>query len=255
MFKRLMNVIRGFFGLFISGLESANPEALIENEKENLRSSIGKYNENLSNHAGFVEKLNRQIKKLEAEERELTAKIMANYKAGNQKVAGQLASRLQSVKSQLATQKEQYAAAEQQFQSLSRARDVAVQQSQEKIRKLENMVSETRMHEAQAELQETAKGMISGIGTNGDSLNRIEQMLEEKRDKAAGRSRVAITSGGIDPAGDLLLKESEMDAMNDAALAEFLSMNGMAPSSQLPEQTASNEDPVAVPQRGMGSME
>ena len=87
-----------------------------------------------------------------------------------------------------------------------------------------------------------------------DTLNRIESMLEEKRDKAAGRSRVAITSGGIDPSGELLLKEAEMDAMNDAALAEFLSMNGMAPSSQLPQST-SEEDPLAVPQRGMGSME
>ena len=33
MFKRLMNLVRGFFGLFISGLEKDNPEALIEAEK------------------------------------------------------------------------------------------------------------------------------------------------------------------------------------------------------------------------------
>ena len=30
MFQRLMNLIRGFFGLFISGLEKQNPEALLE---------------------------------------------------------------------------------------------------------------------------------------------------------------------------------------------------------------------------------
>lgn len=255
MFKRLMNIVRGFLGMFISGLEADHPEALIENEKEQLRNQIGKFNENLSNHAGFVEKLNRQIKKLEAQERELTAKIKANYTAGNTKVAGQLASQLQSVKSQLTMQRESYEAAEKQFQSLSKARDVAVQQSQDRIRQLENKISETRMHEAQAELQETAKGMISGIGTSGDSLNRIEALIDEKRDKAAGRSRVAITSGGVDPAGELLLKEAEMDAMNDAALAEFLSMNGMAPSSQIPQSTTTEDDPLAVPQRGMGSME
>ena len=42
MFKRLMNLIRGFFSLFISGLESSNPEALIEAEKENLRTQIAR---------------------------------------------------------------------------------------------------------------------------------------------------------------------------------------------------------------------
>ena len=30
MFERLANLIRGFFGLFVSGLERRNPEALLE---------------------------------------------------------------------------------------------------------------------------------------------------------------------------------------------------------------------------------
>jgi len=72
MFKRLMNLIRGFFSLFISGLESSNPEALIEAEKENLRTQISRFNENLANHAAFTERLMRQIKTLSAKDRELT---------------------------------------------------------------------------------------------------------------------------------------------------------------------------------------
>ena len=253
MFKRLMNVIRGFFGLFISGLEASNPEALIESEKENLRSNIGKFNENLANHAGFVEKLNRSIKKLEQEERQLTAKIKAYINAGNQQLAGQLAVQLQQVKQNLESQREQYAAAEKQFQSLSKTRDSAVKQAQDKLRKLENMVSETRMHEAQADLQEMAKGMIGSTSSMGDGLNRIEGLLEQKRDKAAGRSRVAMTAGGLDEGTDLMMKEAEMNAMGDAALAEFMAMNGMSTST--PQISLEKDDPVSVPQRGMGSME
>ena len=74
MFKRLAKLIRGFFGLFISGLEKANPRALIEAEKENLRKQIARFNDNLATHAGFVERLMRQIKDLEAREKELTAR-------------------------------------------------------------------------------------------------------------------------------------------------------------------------------------
>jgi phage shock protein A len=251
MFKRLMNIIRGFFGLFISGLEVNNPEALIESEKENLRSQIGRFNENLANHAGFVEKLSRTIKNLQAKEKELTAKITANIKAGNQKVAGQLAMQLQSVKQQLDDNQSQFTVAEKTFRDLSKSRDIAVKEAQTKISKLETMVSETRMHEAQAELQEMAKGMISGIGSSGDSINRVSSLLEQKRDKAVGRSRVAITSGGLDST-DQVMKEAEMDAMADAALAEFMAMNGMA-SPSVPETI--DVEPVSVPDRGMGNIE
>ena len=37
MFSRISNLIRGFFSLFITGLEKKNPEALLELEQENLR--------------------------------------------------------------------------------------------------------------------------------------------------------------------------------------------------------------------------
>jgi phage shock protein A len=248
MFKRLMNVIRGFFSLFISGLEASNPEALIESEKENLRSQIGKFNENLANHAGFVERLSRQIKNNQAKERELTAKITANVKVGNQRVAGQLALQLQTVKQQLEDAESQYVMAEKTFKTLSKQRDVAVREAQTKIAKLETMVSETRMHEAQAELQEMAKGMIGGIGGTGDSINRVHELLEQKRDKAVGRSRVATTSGDDT---SHIMQEAEMDALGDAALAEFMTIQGMgAPASAIEDV-----EPVAVPERGMGTFE
>ncbi|MEY3898623.1 MAG: hypothetical protein RLZZ214_4145, partial [Verrucomicrobiota bacterium] len=44
MFRRLSNIFRGFLGLFVSGLEKRNPEALLELEKENLRKQIAQFN-------------------------------------------------------------------------------------------------------------------------------------------------------------------------------------------------------------------
>ncbi|MBA3914761.1 MAG: hypothetical protein H0X25_13135, partial [Acidobacteriales bacterium] len=48
MFKRLSNLVRGFFSLFISGMERQNPEALLEVEQENLRRQVGQYNQGLA---------------------------------------------------------------------------------------------------------------------------------------------------------------------------------------------------------------
>ena len=63
------------------GLERQNPKALIEAEKENLRQQIARYNENLANHAGFCERLLRQVKNLEGQERDLAAKAAANLRS------------------------------------------------------------------------------------------------------------------------------------------------------------------------------
>src|SRR5262245_58730685 len=47
MFKRIVNLFKGFVGLFVSGVERRNPEALLELEKENLREQIARYNQGL----------------------------------------------------------------------------------------------------------------------------------------------------------------------------------------------------------------
>ena len=91
MFGRLMNVIRGFFAQFVSGVEKRNPEALLELEQENLRKQVGNFNQGLAAHAGLCERLMGQIRKLEAEEKDLRAKVTAHLRAGNRGPAGQYA--------------------------------------------------------------------------------------------------------------------------------------------------------------------
>jgi phage shock protein A len=101
MIKRIGNLFRGFFGLFVSGMERQNPEALLEVEKEHLRTQIARYNQGLASHAGLCENLMAQVRKLEADDRDLTAKISANLRAGNRDAAAQYALRLQTVAREL----------------------------------------------------------------------------------------------------------------------------------------------------------
>lgn len=241
MFQRLKNLIRGFLGLFISGLERANPRALIEAEKENLRVQIGRFNDNLANHAAFVERLMRQIKNLEKQELELVAKTGAHLKLGHREVAGKYALQLKQAREQLEENRQQLEQAEQTFQKLVKARDVSVREAQQKIEALKRMMTETEMLEAQAELQEMATGMISSIGGSGDTLSRVEEYLTERRDKAAGRARVASSS--IDTS-EVELMEAEQEAMGEAALAEFASAYGLeVPAAETAAPEAEAEAP------------
>src|SRR5262245_15889539 len=225
MFERLANLIRGFFGLFISGLERQNPEALLEVETENLRKQIGQYNQGLASHAGLCERLMSQVRKLEDEARDLKAKTSANLRAGNRTAAAQYALRLQTVSRELEENRKQLEQSEATYKDLLKARDVAVSSARAKIEALKSGISDMKMKRALAELTEMATGMISSIGGSGDTLDRLQSMVEEERTKAAGRARVARDS--MDMSG-IQLKEAEQNALADQALADFAAKEGIA---------------------------
>ncbi len=225
MFGRIANLFKGFLSLFVSGIERRNPEALLELEQENLRKQIGNFNQGLASHAGLSERLMSQVRKLEAEQRDLRAKTTAHVRAGNNSAAGQYALRLQSVEQQLAENRTQLEAAETTYKNLVKARDVAVQTARAKIESLKGAINDMRMKQAMAEIHEMSAGMITNIGGSGDTLNRLHEMVEEERNKAAGRARVARDAVDM---SQVELKEPEMNALADQALADFAAREGIS---------------------------
>jgi len=242
MFKRLSNLIRGFFGLFIGGMERRAPEALLEVERENLRTQIGRYNQGLASHAALAERLMGQVRRQEKEEGQLRAKITAHLKVSNKSAAAQYALRHQELTRELEENRRQLVEAEKTYKDLVRARDVSIQTAKAKIESLKRQISDMQIQKATAELHEMAAGMISEIGGAGDTLNRLEEMVQEERDMAAGRARVArdaVTMGDID------LVEAERDALADQALADFAAAQGLSLGDEgeaAPTPQASSED-------------
>lgn len=238
MFKRLANLIKGFFGLFIGGLEKKAPEALLENEKENLRKQISEFNKGLVAHAGLVEKLISRAKTLDKREKELRAKTAANLKAGNRKLAGEMAYKLQAVDSEHDEVQKQLEDAETRYKELVKARDVSIKTARDKIEKLRRDIDDMKVQKAMAELNEMAAGMVTDIGGSGDTLNRLEGIVEDERTKAAGRARVARDSMDM---SEIAMKENEQDALQEMALADFAAAEGIeleADPAPAPEKSA-----------------
>lgn len=239
MFTRLANIIRGFMSLFIKGLEKRNPEALLELEQENLRKQISSYNQGLAAHAGLAERLMGQVRKLEAEEQQLRANTTAHLRAGNKEAAAQHALRLQTVTRELAENRSQMESADQTYKDLVKARDVAVNAARSKIESLKGAINDMRMKKAMADMNEMASGMIGEIGGSGDTLNRLHELVEEERTKAAGRARVARDSLDM---SQINIKEAEMTALADQALADFAAAEGISlgePAAAVPAASRS----------------
>jgi len=127
------------------------------------------------------------------------------------------------------------------YKELIKARDVSVKEAKDKIESLRRGIDDMKVQTAVAELNEMASGMVSSIGGSGDTLNRLEEIVEDQRTQAAGRARVARDSMDM---SEINMKESEQDALAEMALADFAAGEGIeiepseaAPSGGVSEAT------------------
>lgn len=225
IFARLGRLVRGFFGLFISGLEEANPEALMDAAKQDFRNKMALYNQALARMAGIAERLKGQIKTKSIRLDDLQKRILANHRAGNMELAGSLARELQELSTDLSHDKAELADTEEAYQNNLRQAKIAQKEFEDKIRKLENQLSQVRVKEAQAEAAAAMGNVAFKVGDLGDTMKTVEESLNKRYEMSAGKARLAKDM--VDT-GVLAEKENERKALEQNALAEFLASQGIA---------------------------
>lgn len=238
MFARIGRLIRGFFSLFISGLEEANPEALLENAKQDFRNKMAQYNQALARLAGISERLKIQVKTQSAKIKDLETRIMANHKAGNITLAGTLARELQELRTDLEHNSEELKDTEKMYQDNVRAAKLAQKEFEEKVRNLERQLSQVKVKEAQAEASAALGGVAFKVGDPGDSLKGVDEILNKRYEQAAGKARVAADMTDMAKVQE---KETESLAMEQQALADFLSSQGVTVDQSSGTGTLSKE--------------
>ena len=237
---RLSRLFRGFLGLFVSGLEEANPEALMEAARQEFRDKMAQYNLALAQMAGVAERLKNQIKNKTARAQELTRRIMANHQAGNLELAGTLARELQELKGDLTTDTNELQETETAYQANLRQAKVSQREFEDKINKLQKQLSQVKIKEAQAEAAAALSSVAFKVGDLGDSMKTVEEVLNKRYERSAGKARVAADLVNMD---EIQEKESERKALEQSALAEFLASQGI-------QSAATPETPSAAKEIG-----
>src|SRR4051794_16086803 len=225
IFARLGRLVRGFFGLFISGLEEANPEALMDAAKQDFRNKMAMYNSALARMAGIAERLKSQIKAKTIKSDDLQRRILANHRAGNLDLAGSLARELQELKADLAHDTQELADTEEAYQNNVRQAKLTQKEFEDKVRRLENQLSQVKVKEAQAEAASAMSNVAFKVGDLGDTMKTVEDVLNKRYETSAGKARVAKDM--VDT-GVLQEKENERKALEQNALADFLASQGIA---------------------------
>jgi phage shock protein A len=224
MFARIGRLFRGFLGLFISGIEEANPEALMEAARQEFRQKMTQYTLALAKMAGVAERLKGQVKAKADRALELERRILANHRAGNMELAGALARELQELKSDLTVDTQELKETEEAYDANLRQAKLAQREFEEKVRRLEKQLSQVKIKEAQAEAASALTSVAFKVGDLGDTMKTVEEVLQKRYEKSAGKARVARDMVDLDAVEE---KENERKALEQVALAEFLASQGI----------------------------
>ena len=224
MFARIGRLFRGFLGLFISGIEEANPEALMEAARQEFRGRMTQYNLALAKMAGVAERLKSQVNGKATRAQELERRILANHRAGNMDLAGALARELQELKADLQTDSQELKETEEAYDANLRQAKVAQREFEDKVRRLEKQLSQVKIKEAQAEAASALSSVAFKVGDLGDTMKRVDEVLQKRYEVSAGKARLAKDMVDMETVQE---KENERKALEQVALAEFLADQGI----------------------------
>jgi phage shock protein A len=224
MFARIARLFRGFVGLFISGLEEANPEALMEAARNEFREKMTQYNLALAKMAGVAERLKSQVKVKAARAQDLERRILANHRAGNMELAGTLARELQELKADLTTDTQELKETEEAYEANLRQAKVAQREFEDKVRRVEKQLSQVKIKEAQAEAASALSNVAFKVGDLGDTMKTVDEVLQKRYEVSAGKARLAKDMVDMEKVQE---KENERKALEQVALAEFLASQGV----------------------------
>jgi phage shock protein A len=210
---------------------------MLDLERLELHNKVHEYNRGLAGYAGLSEKLKGEIARLEQEEQRLQPKLRARLDAGDRVMAGRHAMRLETIADELQRHRAQWGETEATYKELVRAREVALVGARDRIESLKRSIGELKVQRALADLTELAAGMHGSIGVSDGTLERIQERVDEKRDFAKGRVRVARDAFDTE---DVRVREAEQAAIAEAALRRYESA-GQAPAAR-------EQDPPSNPQ-------
>ncbi len=247
-FGRIKRLFMAMVNVFVGGMEDKYLIELAENELRSQGERLKEAREGLVQYRALVEAVNRQVLDGTSREKDLTARIKAALGSGQRDLARTLAQQLESVKGDLAKNRDQLALHEQAYQNNLLKMQDAMRRMEEQRQALQKLKADVKMEEALAQISETASAFNMNVGRTTD-FGEIIGRINERIDTAKGRARVAsdLSAQGIE---EIKAEQNVRDAKADEVLRQFELEMGLAqapPISAPSEKTLGTTPPQKLP--------
>jgi phage shock protein A len=227
MFERLARLIRGFFGLFISGLEEKNPKAMLEDLKNQLNAAKVRYNTTTAN---IIAREKVAASKLKAAEKELAdcQRLIQEAKRQNDReLALQLLIKEETLTAQLETTRQAYDAIKLEADNARREFENFQNEMFQKMAQIEQLKAQADLASLKKEMNtlRSQYATDNGAGKINEGLRQAEEMIQTRLAKEDAISELGNNSI------DTKMRNLQASAAKSRAEEKLAALFGDAPAT------------------------
>jgi phage shock protein A len=228
MFQRLARLIRGFFGLFISGLEEKNPKAMLEDLKNQMNAAKVRYNTTTAN---IIAREKVAASKLKAAEKELAdcQRLIQEAKRQNDReLALQLLIKEETLMAQLETTRQAYEAIKAEADNARREFENFQNEMFQKMAQIEQLKAQADLASLKKEMNTLRSQYTtdSGAGKINEGLRQAEEIIQQNLAKEEAVSELGNNSI------DAKMRNLQASATRSRAEEKLAALFGDAPAAQ-----------------------
>jgi len=223
LFSRLGSMVRGFFGMFVGGLEERNPELLFEDIKNQVDRARKEAEKQIVEIQTNAEMIKIEMKNAEKNLNAVKARVESAQRQGDKEILIELLVQEDEYQATFETHKATYDNA---MADVSRIREdfkMFESEMSAKLNELKTLKSQAKM----AQLKENINSVNARYTSNNNKVGNINENMERAREivnKKTARAN-AVESLNSDNM-DLKLKRLDMNSARDRARARAEAMLG-----------------------------
>lgn len=216
LFSRLGALIRGFFGLFVGGVEERNPELLFEDIKNQIDRARKEAEQQILEIQTNAELIKIEMKNAEKNLNTIRARIEAAQKQGDKDILVELLVQEEEYQTTYEAHKATYDAA---MNDVSRIREdykIFESEMSAKLNELKTLKSQAKMAQLKENInsvnaQYTSKN--NRVGSVNDNMDRAREIVNKKTARA--NAVESLSDNNV----EMKLKRLDMNSARERALA------------------------------------
>jgi phage shock protein A len=225
-FQRVARLIRGFFSLFISGVEEKNPKAMLEDLKNQLNEAKIRYNTTTANIIAREKVALAKLKNAQKELEECQRLIQEAKKQGNRELALQLLIQEENLQATLQTTQAAYEAIRAEADAARREFENFQAEMFQKMSQIEQLKAQADLAELKKEMNVLRSNYATegGAGAINEGLKQAEEIITGRLAKEEAISELGKNSI------DAQMRDLKANAARSRAEAKLAALFGDEPA-------------------------
>ncbi len=233
-FSRLGSLVRGFFGVFIGGLEDKNPELLFEDIKNQIEKARKEAEQQIIEIQTNAELIKIEMKNAEKNLNAVKARIEAAQRQGDKEILVELLMQEEELQTTFETHKATYDNAMAEVAKIREDFKIFESEMNSKLNELKTLKSQAKM----ASLRENINSVNSKytsknnrVGDINDNLERAREIVNKKTARANAVESLNETNT------EMKLKRLDMNSARERAKARAEALLGGTQGFEVKEKT------------------